>query len=97
MSSQAHGHTPAAWTGSAIVFVGFCVSGAAMIMASVPIFWAGIAVILIGGVVGKAMSMAGMGKTPDLAVAKVLADARRGVTAKPEVAEVAATATAAAH
>ncbi|GAA4844770.1 HGxxPAAW family protein [Kitasatospora terrestris] len=64
MSKAAHGHTPAAWTGVTIAFVGFCVSGVAMIIPNILLFWAGIAVIVIAGVVGKAMSIAGMGKQP---------------------------------
>lgn len=64
MSAAAHGHTPAAWTGVTIAFVGFCVSGVAMILPSVPLVWAGLVVVAAGGVVGKAMSMAGMGKQP---------------------------------
>ncbi|WP_329563313.1 HGxxPAAW family protein [Kitasatospora sp. NBC_01266] len=97
MSSQAHGHTPAAWTGSAIIFVGFCVSGAAMIMAAVPIFWVGVAVILAGGVVGKAMSMAGMGRVPNTTTATVIAEARAKAAAKAEVAVTADAAPVAAH
>ncbi|MEU6823214.1 HGxxPAAW family protein [Streptomyces atriruber] len=57
-----HGHTPAAWTGSIIAFVGFCVAGAFMVMANVPGFWAGMAIIAIGGLVGGAMRLAGMGQ-----------------------------------
>ncbi|MET7361441.1 HGxxPAAW family protein [Streptomyces sp. NPDC005562] len=56
-----HGHTPAAWTGSIIAFIGFCVAGAFMVMANVPGFWAGMAIIAIGGLVGGAMRMAGLG------------------------------------
>ncbi|MFF1902193.1 HGxxPAAW family protein [Kitasatospora sp. NPDC058218] len=64
MSAAAHGHNPAAWTGVTISFVGFAIAGVAMILPSVPVVWAGLAVVVIGGVVGKAMSMAGMGKQP---------------------------------
>ncbi|MFI6446994.1 HGxxPAAW family protein [Kitasatospora sp. NPDC050543] len=64
MSAAAHGHTPAAWTGVSIAFVGFTISGVAMIIPSVLLVWAGFAVVLAAGVVGKAMSMAGMGKQP---------------------------------
>ncbi|MDH6109950.1 ABC-type dipeptide/oligopeptide/nickel transport system permease component [Kitasatospora sp. MAP12-15] len=76
MSAASHGHTVAAWTGSAIAFAGFCVSGAAMIMESVPLFWAGMVVIVAAGVVGKAMAMAGMGKQPNPAVEALKAEAR---------------------
>ncbi|MFG2821353.1 HGxxPAAW family protein [Kitasatospora sp. NPDC048365] len=64
MSKAAHGHNPAAWTGVTISFIGFCISGVAMIMPNVLLFWAGMAVVVIAGVVGKAMSIAGMGKQP---------------------------------
>lgn len=64
MSAAAHGHTPAAWTGVTIAFVGFTVSGVAMIIPAVWLFWVGLVIVLVGGVVGKAMTMAGMGKQP---------------------------------
>jgi hypothetical protein len=62
MAGSSHGHTPAAWTGVIIAFVGFCVAGAFMVMANVPGFWAGMAIIAIGGLVGVAMRAAGMGQ-----------------------------------
>ncbi|MER6300119.1 HGxxPAAW family protein [Kitasatospora sp. NPDC001539] len=62
MSAAAHGHTPAAWTGVVISFVGFGIAGVAMILPSPLLVCAGLAVVLVGGIVGKAMSMAGMGK-----------------------------------
>ncbi|MFE7528426.1 HGxxPAAW family protein [Kitasatospora sp. NPDC057542] len=62
MAAAAHGHTPAAWTGVVISFVGFGVAGVAMILPSVLLVWVGLAVVLAGGVVGKAMSLAGMGQ-----------------------------------
>ncbi|MER6395205.1 MULTISPECIES: HGxxPAAW family protein [unclassified Kitasatospora] len=64
MSAAAHGHNPAAWTGVTISFVGFAIAGVAMILPSVPVVWGGLAVVVLGGVIGKAMSMAGMGKQP---------------------------------
>ena len=33
MSSSGHGHTPAAWTGVIISFIGFCVAGAFIVLA----------------------------------------------------------------
>ncbi|MFD8598216.1 HGxxPAAW family protein [Kitasatospora sp. NPDC059646] len=81
MASAAHGHTPAAWTGVVISFVGFCVAGVAMIMPSVVLTIAGLAVVLIGGVVGKAMSMAGMGKQPSKHFAPASSEERAAVTA----------------
>ncbi|MGW0532674.1 HGxxPAAW family protein [Streptomyces sp. NPDC003032] len=62
MAGSSHGHTPAAWTGVIIAFIGFCVAGAFMVMANVPGFWAGMAIIAIGGVVGVAMRAAGLGQ-----------------------------------
>ncbi|WP_230210162.1 HGxxPAAW family protein [Streptomyces kaniharaensis] len=64
MAAEAHGHTPAAWTGVTIAFVGFAIAGVAMIQPSPLLVAAGLAVVVIGGVVGKAMAMAGMGKQP---------------------------------
>ncbi|MEV0120148.1 HGxxPAAW family protein [Streptomyces sp. NPDC050703] len=61
-SSHGHGHTPAAWTGVIIAFIGFCVAGAFMVMANVPGFWAGMAVIAIGGIVGGIMRLMGLGQ-----------------------------------
>ncbi|AOT58415.1 MULTISPECIES: HGxxPAAW family protein [Streptomyces] len=62
MAGSAHGHTPAAWTGVTISFIGFCVAGVFMVAANPLGFWAGIAVVLIGGVVGAAMKAAGLGQ-----------------------------------
>ncbi|MCX5213521.1 hypothetical protein OG689_30355 [Kitasatospora sp. NBC_00240] len=64
MSAAAHGHTPAAWTGVTIAFVGFTISGVAMIIPNVLLVWAGLVVVVLAGVVGKAMSIAGMGRQP---------------------------------
>lgn len=65
MASHGHGHTPAAWTGVIIAFIGFCAGGAFMVIANPVGFWASMAVILLGGVVGGIMRMMGLGqKTP---------------------------------
>ncbi|MBT2487016.1 hypothetical protein J7E96_00380 [Streptomyces sp. ISL-96] len=61
MAGTSHGHTPAAWTGVTISFIGFCISGAFMVLANPLGFWAGVVVILLGGVVGMAMKAAGLG------------------------------------
>ncbi|MGE7389306.1 HGxxPAAW family protein [Streptomyces sp. NPDC004126] len=61
MAGTSHGHTPAAWTGVVIAFIGFCVSGAFMVLANPLGFWAGMVVVALGGVVGLAMRAAGMG------------------------------------
>ncbi|WP_149181577.1 HGxxPAAW family protein [Streptomyces sp. TRM49041] len=62
MAGSAHGHTPAAWTGVTISFIGFCVAGVFMVAANPLGFWAGIGVVLLGGVVGVAMKSAGLGQ-----------------------------------
>ncbi|WP_327413467.1 HGxxPAAW family protein [Streptomyces sp. NBC_01233] len=61
MAGTSHGHTPAAWTGVIIAFIGFCISGAFMVIANPLGFWAGLVVVALGGVVGMAMKAAGMG------------------------------------
>lgn len=61
-SSHGHGHTPAAWTGVIIAFIGFCVAGAFMVMAQPVGFWAGMALTLLGGVVGGIMRAMGLGQ-----------------------------------
>ncbi|MFF7727976.1 HGxxPAAW family protein [Streptomyces sp. NPDC008001] len=61
MADAHHGHTPAAWTGVTIAFIGFCVAGAFMVAAKPVGFWAGIGIILVGGVVGGVMRLMGMG------------------------------------
>lgn len=73
MAGSSHGHTPAAWTGVIISFIGFCIAGLFMVAANVAGFWAGIAVTLLGGVVGLAMKMAGLGMPKESAE---MADAR---------------------
>lgn len=62
MAGSSHGHTPAAWTGVTIAFIGFCVSGAFMVMAQPVGFWAGLAIVVLGGVVGMIMRGMGLGQ-----------------------------------
>ncbi|GAA4663920.1 MULTISPECIES: HGxxPAAW family protein [Streptomyces] len=62
MAGTSHGHTPAAWTGVTIAFIGFCISGAFTVMAKPVGFWAGLGVVVLGGIVGMGMSAAGMGQ-----------------------------------
>ncbi|MEI5100032.1 HGxxPAAW family protein [Streptomyces sp. PmtG] len=64
MAGHGHGHTPAAWTGVIIAFIGFCVAGAFMVMAEPVGFWAGMGIIIVGGLVGFAMRLAGLGQKP---------------------------------
>ncbi|MEU6662889.1 HGxxPAAW family protein [Streptomyces sp. NPDC046821] len=59
---SSHGHTPAAWTGVIIAFVGFCVAGAFTVMGNAIGFWVGIALLAVAAAAGGAMRMAGLGK-----------------------------------
>ncbi|MGW6459051.1 HGxxPAAW family protein [Streptomyces sp. NPDC055078] len=61
MSGTAHGHTPAAWTGVTISFLGFCVAGVFMVAVNPLGFWGGLAIVFLGPVVGMAMKSAGLG------------------------------------
>jgi hypothetical protein len=62
MAGNSHGHTPAAWTGVTIAFIGFCIAGAFTVMAEPVGFWAGLAVVALGGIVALAMRAAGLGR-----------------------------------
>ncbi len=61
--SDSHGNAPAAWTAVAIMFVGFLLSGLALPFELPWLFFVGLAVVVLGAVVGKVMSMMGMGNT----------------------------------
>ena len=61
--SDNHGKTPAAWTAVTIMFVGFLISGIAVPWEKPWLFFVGLAVVVLGAVVGKVMSMMGMGNT----------------------------------
>ncbi|WP_448317712.1 HGxxPAAW family protein [Streptomyces sp. CO7] len=62
MAGSNHGHTPAAWTGVIIAFVGFCVASVFIVMAQPVGFWVGIGLTLLGAVVGGLMRRAGLGQ-----------------------------------
>jgi hypothetical protein len=64
MAGNSHGHTPAAWTGVIIAFIGFCIAGAFVVLANPIGMFAGLIVAGLGGVVGMAMRAAGLGKDP---------------------------------
>ncbi|WP_329179850.1 MULTISPECIES: HGxxPAAW family protein [unclassified Streptomyces] len=57
-----HGHTPAAWTGVIIAFVGFCAGGVFMVAAQPVPFWGSMGVILLAPLVGGIMKMMGLGR-----------------------------------
>lgn len=79
MAGSSHGHTPAAWTGVTISFIGFCVAGVFMVAANPFGFWAGMAVVLLGGVVGVAMKAAGLGMPKESGVQVRAAKAQAGL------------------
>jgi UPF0716 family protein affecting phage T7 exclusion len=80
MAGSSHGHTPAAWTGVIIVFIGFCIAGAYMVMAEPLGFWAGMVVVVLGGVVGMVMRSMGLGQ-PKTASAQLAHTSRETVGA----------------
>jgi len=61
--SASHGNTPAAWTAVGVMFLGFLISGVAVPLEKPWLFFLGLAVVVLGAVVGKVMSMMGMGST----------------------------------
>ncbi|MDX2702694.1 hypothetical protein PV350_07495 [Streptomyces sp. PA03-6a] len=62
MAGNSHGHTPAAWTGVTIAFIGFCVAAAFVVLAEPIGMFAGLAVAALGGLIGLGMRAAGLGK-----------------------------------
>jgi hypothetical protein len=62
MANAHHGNTPAAWTGVTIAFLGFLLGGAAVVVANVALMFVGLGIVVAGGIVGKVMQMAGLGK-----------------------------------
>ncbi|MEU0741762.1 HGxxPAAW family protein [Streptomyces sp. NPDC006134] len=66
MAGSSHGHTPAAWTGVIIAFIGFCIAGVFTVTAQPVGFWAGMAVVLLGGVVGAIMRAMGLGQPKNI-------------------------------
>lgn len=60
-----HGQTPAAWTAVAIVMLAFVLGTIAVVMGNWPMFWiGGVGLAVVGAVVGRVMSMMGMGMEP---------------------------------
>jgi hypothetical protein len=57
-----HGHTPAAWTGVIISFIGFCAGGVFMVAAEPVPFWGSMVVVLLGPLVGGIMKSMGLGR-----------------------------------
>ena len=65
---HSHGNTPAAWTAVGIMIVGSLISAASFFLVEPWVFFAGLGVVALGLVVGKVMSMAGMGSLPKYTV-----------------------------
>ncbi|GAB2839065.1 hypothetical protein GCM10027074_01800 [Streptomyces deserti] len=82
MAGSSHGHTPAAWTGVTIAFIGFCVAGAFMVMAQPVGFWAGLGIVVLGGVVGGIMRAMGLGQPKDLHPVHKMTDEREPARAE---------------
>jgi len=60
-----HGNTPAAWTAATIVMIAFVLGAVAVWTMNWPLFWVGgVGLLVVGVIVGKVMSMMGMGKQP---------------------------------
>ncbi|GAA2077934.1 hypothetical protein GCM10009801_34450 [Streptomyces albiaxialis] len=59
--AHSHGHTPAAWTGVIIAFIGFCTGSVFMVIPSPVGVAASLVLILAGAVVGGIMRAAGLG------------------------------------
>ncbi|MET7622587.1 HGxxPAAW family protein [Streptomyces sp. NPDC005408] len=90
MAGSSHGHTPAAWTGVTISFIGFCIAGVFMVAAYPLGFWGGIAVVLLGGVVGGAMKAAGLGLPKENEVQVQARTQAATATAQPAAAQTSA-------
>lgn len=61
---EKHGQTPAAWTAVTIVMIAFVIGLVGVIMGNMVIFWIAVGVAVVGGIVGRVMSMMGMGIQP---------------------------------
>jgi hypothetical protein len=85
MAGSSHGHTPAAWTGVIIAFIGFCVAGAFMVMAQPLGFWAGMVIVVLGGVVGVIMRSMGLGQPKNV---HIITQSQLKAAATPEPAGV---------
>ena len=57
-----HGQTPAAWTAVIIIMIGAVVGAVSFLVTAPWLFFVGLGICVLGAVVGKVMSMAGMGK-----------------------------------
>ncbi len=56
-----HGSTPAAWTGVALVLIGFLVGAAGLIVDNWVLFWVGVGLVAAALLVAKLVQVAGLG------------------------------------
>lgn len=61
-SHDDHGSTPAAWTTVVLITIAFVLGTLAVIWGNWVLFWASAGLVVVGGIVGKVMSMMGLGK-----------------------------------
>ncbi len=61
--SDNHGNTPAAWTAVIVGLLAFVVGGIGLMIGSMVVFWIGVALAPIAIVVGKILSLMGLGST----------------------------------
>lgn len=59
--SANHGSSPAAWTGVAIVLLGFVIGGLGLVIENMLVFWIGVACAPIGAIAGYTMGKMGLG------------------------------------
>lgn len=81
MAASNHGHTPAAWTGVTIAFIGFLAGAFFMVKAQPLGVVASLVVVLLGGVVGLVMRAMGLGQPPRRTV---VSPAERGTGTRGE-------------
>jgi hypothetical protein len=62
--SDNHGNTPAAWTAVAVGLLGFIVGGIGLMVGSMLMFWIGVALAPLALIIGKIMSLMGLGSPP---------------------------------
>lgn len=60
--SASHGNTPAAWTATILVLIGFVVGSIAFLLTPVsfPLFWVGVGIVVLGGVAFVVMEKMGL-------------------------------------
>ncbi|GGK74432.1 HGxxPAAW family protein [Ornithinimicrobium pekingense] len=61
MHDEDHGHSPAAWTGTAVMLLAAAVACYAAVFGPVELMWGGVVVFLLGALGWYAMAKAGIG------------------------------------